>query len=147
MATALQVASHILNIHGPMSTMKVQKLVYFSQAWHLVWRDRPLFDEPIEAWAGGPVVRSVWAAHRGQFMVTASQFGLQPPLAPAEAAVVDIVTGHYARWDGAQLSTLTHQEAPWRDARAAAGLRAGQRGNAVIDLNDMAEYYRGVATG
>jgi len=51
MATAHDVAAYILDKCGSMSAMKLQKLVYYSQAWHLVWDDAPLFEERVEAWA------------------------------------------------------------------------------------------------
>ncbi len=60
MATALDVAAFILNKRGPMTAMKLQKLVYYSKAWHLVWEDKLLFTEPIEAWANGPVVPELY---------------------------------------------------------------------------------------
>lgn len=49
------VAAYILERLGTVSAMKLQKLVYYSQAWHLVWEDEQLFGEPI---AAGPMVRS-----------------------------------------------------------------------------------------
>src|SRR5680860_1872649 len=56
MASVLDVAEYILKETGSMTTMKLQKLVYYSQAWSLVWDEKPLFGEPIEAWANdGPV--------------------------------------------------------------------------------------------
>ncbi|WP_307850044.1 MULTISPECIES: type II toxin-antitoxin system antitoxin SocA domain-containing protein [unclassified Saccharopolyspora] len=48
-----------------MTAMKLQKLVYYSQAWHLVWDERPLFDEPVQAWANGPVVPDLTPAAPG----------------------------------------------------------------------------------
>ncbi len=56
MAQVADVAAYILEKCGPMTAMKLQKLVYYSQAWHLVWTEKPLFDNRIEAWANGPVV-------------------------------------------------------------------------------------------
>jgi uncharacterized phage-associated protein len=56
MVSVDDVAAYILEQRGPMSAMKLQKLVYYSQAWSLVWEDRPLFREEIQAWASGPVV-------------------------------------------------------------------------------------------
>lgn len=54
--TVFDVAEYILEQHGEMTSMKLQKLVYYCQAWHLAWSDEPLFRESIEAWANGPVV-------------------------------------------------------------------------------------------
>jgi uncharacterized phage-associated protein len=69
MAAVLDVAQFILRRHGPMSAMKLQKLVCYSQAWSLVWDEKRLFPARIEAWANGPVVTKLYQAHRGQFRV------------------------------------------------------------------------------
>jgi len=60
MAHVEDVAIYIMEQCGPMTAMKLQKLVYYSQAWHLVWDEEPLFSDPIEAWANGPIVRSLY---------------------------------------------------------------------------------------
>jgi len=64
MASVHDVAAYILREQGAMSTWKLQKLVYYSLAWHLVWDDEPLFEEPIQAWANGPVVRALYPGFR-----------------------------------------------------------------------------------
>ena len=69
MANVLDVAAYILQEHGPMTTWKLQKLVYYGQAWSFVWDDDELFPEEIEAWANGPVVRELYNAHKGRFRV------------------------------------------------------------------------------
>ena len=43
MATVHDVAAFILERLGSMTAMKLQKLCYYSHAWHLVWEERPLF--------------------------------------------------------------------------------------------------------
>lgn len=43
-----------------MTNMKVNKLLYYAQAWALVRLGTPLFDEQIEAWQHGPVIPSVY---------------------------------------------------------------------------------------
>ncbi len=50
MANVHDVSAYILKHWGPMTAMKLQKLVYYSQAWGLVWDEEPLFPERIEAW-------------------------------------------------------------------------------------------------
>ncbi|MDR1041744.1 MAG: DUF4065 domain-containing protein [Deltaproteobacteria bacterium] len=47
---------------GDLTHLKLQKLLYFAQGWHLAYYDVPLFEDPIEAWKYGPVVRSVYFA-------------------------------------------------------------------------------------
>ena len=141
MVSVFDVAAYILTKRGPMSAMKLQKLVYYSQAWSLVWDDAPMFSEAIEAWANGPVVRRLFAAHRGQFTVSDVPGGDPKALDEVQRETVDIILGYYGDRSSQWLSDLTHMEAPWRDARAAAGLSDGERGNAVISHAAMAEYY------
>jgi hypothetical protein len=75
MAAIFDVAEYILASLGAMSAMKLQKLMYYSQAWTLAWTDRPLFEEEIEAWAKGPVVPELYNKHRGQFLLQPGFFG------------------------------------------------------------------------
>ncbi len=136
MASAHDVAAHILQQCGSMSAMKLQKLVYYCQAWHLVWEDEPLFPEQIEAWAAGPVVPALYQQHRGKFTVDS---WLGKPLRDEEAETVQVVLANYGEFNAHQLSELTHREAPWIKARR--GLAPGERGNREISHEDMATYY------
>lgn len=140
MAQAVDVAAYVLSKCGPITAMKLQKLVYYSQAWHLAWEEALLFDEPIEAWANGPVVRSLFEQHRGFFEVRPEEIsGDAHALATNEAESVDAVLRYYCDYSPAQLSELTHSEMPWQRARE--GLAPGERGDAVISVEDMLEYY------
>jgi uncharacterized phage-associated protein len=44
--------------------------MYYAQAWHIVWEEEPLFADDFQAWANGPVIPALYAAHRGMFQVT-----------------------------------------------------------------------------
>ena len=70
MATVFDVAQYILEKHGEMTAMKLQKLVYYAQAWHIAWTDGPLFDNRIEAWADGPVCPDLFQLHRQAFQLS-----------------------------------------------------------------------------
>jgi uncharacterized phage-associated protein len=65
MYTALEIAVWFLGAidrraGDGITHLKLQKLVYYAQAWSLALLDRPLFDEEVEAWAHGPVVETVF---------------------------------------------------------------------------------------
>ena len=139
MASAHDVARYILERAGQMSAMKLQKLVYYSQAWHLVWRGRPLFPEAIEAWAKGPVVRELYNVHRGYFDVAGWPQGSSGALAGDEKDSIDRVLSFYSSRDANWLSELTHRERPWKEART--GVRDGARSTAEIEPKAMREYY------
>ncbi len=139
MANVLDVAAYILSRTGSISTWKLQKLVYYSQAWHSTWRDVPLFNETIEAWANGPVCPNLYAKHRGEFTVSAIQDGEPTALTAEEKLDCDTVISFYSNYSGQQLSDISHAEDPWRDARR--GLAPNERGNKQITLEAMTEYY------
>lgn len=143
MSDVHDVAAYILAKRGSMSAMKLQKLVYYSQAWHLVWADRGLFTEHIEAWANGPVVYELFAGHRGQFSVDSWPDGNAAALSPDERESIDAVLAVYGDLDARKLSHLTHSEDPWRLARG--GLPATARSNAEITPQALADYYTAVA--
>jgi uncharacterized phage-associated protein len=129
----------ILERMGPMSAMKLQKLLYYTQAWSLVWDDEPLFQEEIEAWANGPVVPTIYSVHRGQFSVERWPMGNPARLDESQRETVDSVLQHYGSQSAQWLSDLTHDEQPWQAARA--GLSSGARSNTTISLASLAEYY------
>jgi uncharacterized phage-associated protein len=141
-ATVHDVAAYILSKLGQMSTMKLQKLVYYSQAWHLVWAEEPLFGERIEAWANGPVVYDLFQAHRGRFSVAEWPRGNPANLDRVQTGTIDAVIATYGHLDGRQLSYLTHEERPWREART--GLGPTELSHAEITPEAMQDYYKGV---
>ena len=125
--------------HGPISAMKLQKLVYYCQAWSLVWDEKPLFAARIEAWVNGPVVPSLYNKHKGQFEITEWVWGNPQSLNKDQIETIDAVLAFYGPKTAQWLSDLTHREQPWRSARA--GLDDGERGANEITLASLHEYY------
>ncbi|MCP4696635.1 MAG: DUF4065 domain-containing protein [Gammaproteobacteria bacterium] len=139
--TVFDAACHILKKCGPMSAMKLQKLVYYSQAWALVWDDEPLFNEEIAAWSSGPVVRELYDEHRGLYQIEQENFSnkAKNKLTDNQKDTINTVLKAYSSKSAQWLSDQTHIEQPWIAARA--GLPDNVRGNQVITLESMAEYY------
>ena len=139
MASVFDVAAYILSQQGGMTTWKLQKLVYYCQAWSLVWDDDVIFPEEIEAWANGPVVPALYKVHRGKFRLSTLRRGNADVLTKQQRESVDVVLRFYGDESPQWLSDLTHMEDPWRNARK--GLPPSERGNAIIPEEDLAEYY------
>ncbi len=133
------VASYILQKKGTMTTMKLQKLVYYCQAWSLVWDEKPLFLEPIQAWANGPVIPVLFDKHRGNYSISSISNGKISNLSIEQKETIDKVLEHYGDKSANWLIELTHLEAPWRNARK--GLYQLERGDSVISHSELAEYY------
>jgi uncharacterized phage-associated protein len=126
----------------PVTTWKLQKLVYYSQAWAAVWDDEPIFPERIEAWANGPVCPALYDLHRGEFKIESLAKGNARRLCKEHKATVEAVVNFYGDKAPQYLSELTHNERPWIDARK--GLKPGERGSREISVAAMAEYYGGL---
>ncbi len=141
MATVFDVAAYILEKHSPLTHMKLQKLVYYCQAWSLVWDEEPLFDERIEAWINGPVVRRLYVALRQLFKVRLEDLtqGESANLTQPQRETVDAVLKTYEPKSSQWLSDLTHLELPWQEARK--GLAPNDRSEREITHATMAEYY------
>jgi len=139
MANVFDVASYICNnVGGEISAMKLQKLCYYSQAWQLVWTNgQSLFAEEFYKWDGGPVCRDLFDIHKGLFWVDASIIRRtllsdeSNQLTTQEMGSIDQVLEDYGKYDGGQLSELTHREDPWRNAKK----------NGIITKESMRAYY------
>jgi uncharacterized phage-associated protein len=140
------VAAYILKQKTSMTAMKLQKLVYYCQAWSLVWDEKPLFPEKIEAWANGPVVRELYDWHKGSYEVHLPVFDGDPDkLSKAQRETVDSVLKYYGDKPAQWLSDLTHLEAPWQLART--GVSEGAPSDAEISLESMNEFYSSLLPG
>lgn len=125
---------------GDMVThLRVQKLLYFAQAWHLLALNRPLFEEDMQAWAHGPVVPSVFHALK--------EYGWQPlPLdGNAEGieedslGILEQVVDIYGDYSAKRLERMTHEEDPWRVTRG--DLSPEERCERVIPLDLIRDFY------
>jgi len=139
MANVLDVAAFVLTNAGEMTAWKLQKLVYYSQAWSLVWDERPIFAEHIQAWANGPVCPDLYQYHRGKFLVSKIAVGDPGKLTSDEVETVEAVLKYYGGKSAQELSDLTHSEAPWKDARG--DLPPGASCTREISHTAMAAYY------
>jgi uncharacterized phage-associated protein len=139
MATAHDIAAYILRKQGEMTAMKLEKLVYYSQAWSLVWDEEALFEDRIEAWVNGPVMPTLYRCHRGMFKVSDWPQGNPDALTPKQRETVDAVLKFYGDKSSQWLSDLTHREAPWLQARK--GLEPGDPSRREISHASLAEYY------
>lgn len=143
MASIFDVAKYILHEKGEMSTMKLQKLCYYAQAWSLVWED-PLFDEDFQAWKTGPVCEELFKETQGMYSVTElnEPKGDISRLSDNQKDTINRVLKHYGDYDAGQLSQMTHLEDPWKDARK--GLDEYIGCNRPITKESMAIYYGGL---
>ena len=117
MAEVEDVAEYIIN-KIPVDNLKLQKLLYYCQAVHLVREDRtPLFTATIEAWLYGPVVPVIYSKYKkyGIDIIPRAQKG-HSGLTAAEVQNIDMTLRFYGKFTGPELIDRTHCEAPWKDS-------------------------------
>jgi uncharacterized phage-associated protein len=123
MPTASEVAKYFLSLTDEdagdtISNLKLQKLLYYAQGFHLALHGKPIFSDRIEAWRHGPVVRSVYGEYANY------RDGSIPPPENFDPKTIDEesrelldevyrIYGQYSAW---RLRDMTHDEPPWKDA-------------------------------
>ena len=141
------VARYIVENVGEMTTMKLQKLTYYCQAWSLAWDNEPLFEEEFQAWANGPVSPALYKTHSGIFRIDEDflQSKHFEGFTPEQKDTMNAVLRDYKEYTAMELSNMTHQERPWKEARA--GVSDGERSTNPVDKEIMQEFYAGRIRG
>ena len=122
-----------LDAGDSLSNLKLQKLLYYAQGFHLAMHDRPLFFEPIEAWEHGPVVPDEYRKLK--------KFGADPVVLELpdlsqfmddEKELLNDVYETYGQFSASKLRQLSHQEPPWKNTRM----------GGVISRDVMRDYFK-----
>ena len=142
------IANEFLSLNGSRgyNQMWLQKLVYIAHGWNLAINSAPLVTGRIEAWDGGPVMRSIWDHIRDFGRNASGLFGQSPDapytadLSDSERAVIKHVWDRYGSYTGQQLSDMTHQEGtPWSNAYFGRG-----RNSRLLD-DDIKQHFTDLA--
>lgn len=122
MLRASDVAEYFLSLVNTedgegITNLKLQKLIYYAQGFHLAISDQPLFSEDIEAWVHGPVVPEIYQAYK--------QYGGGPIPIPEsldlakysepEMELLDEIHEVFGQFSAWKLRNMTHVEPPWAD--------------------------------
>jgi uncharacterized phage-associated protein len=125
------------------SNLKLQKLLYYAEAWHLVLENGSLYDEPIEAWVHGPVVPGVFRKYRSFGWLPITTLATTSSKDEDLCAHVGAVLDAYAGFSATDLERLTHSERPWIEART--GLAADEPSTTPISRKVMKQFYSAVS--
>ncbi len=153
METPLTIANYFikksLETGIPVTPMKLVKLVYISHGWYLALSEgEELIDEAVEAWKYGPVISSVYHKFKlygrdpiNKLEPNALLNGIYHAIIPNNAGTLEFLNkmwDMYGKFDGVQLSALTHQKGtPWDITYKSKG------DGALIPNNLIREHYEG----
>ena len=144
MAKAIDVANFFVDLANSdpddsITNLRVNKLLYFAQAWSLVRRNVPLFDEEIQAWKYGPVVPSVYQTFKpcGRERISAVSGEYSDSVfSEDEFELLLDVAREYSRYTSPALVSMTHKPgSPWSAAYSPLA-------NIEITRNSIKEYYQ-----
>lgn len=154
------IITHNINERGvTVSPKKLQKLLYYVEAWNLVYLSEPLIDEDFEAWVHGPVLPSLYHKLKdygfNNIHVVNDDLDTvdekieriikENKLTDDQLDIIDSVLNKYGSLSAFELEMLTHNEDPWKYARG--GVAPHQRCNNVISKEHMCEYYSRMVQG
>jgi len=131
----------------PLSNIKLQKLLYYTQAWHLAFnKGTPLFKGNFQAWIHGPVNREIFHRFNATKYLNSEinitdmlDKNISEKLTPKEIKHINLVLETYSTYSGLQLEDMSHKELPWIKAREGYGLN--QRCEVEIDNEFLGKYF------
>lgn len=123
------------------TNLKLQKLLYYAQAWFLALYGKELFSEDFEAWVHGPVLPSQYHRfkHHNWHSIDSSIYG--PPKSGNVLVDrhMDEVLNIFGAEPAGSLEVMTHREQPWIEARH--GLPSDASSNRKISKGTMKRFY------
>jgi uncharacterized phage-associated protein len=149
MLPAVDVARYLIHLASPVEDedadclghMRLQKLLYYVQAWHLAAYDKQLFTGRIEAWQHGPVLPDIYQEFKqyGCAAIPPAQGSEPGSLSEKDKLFIRHIWEQYKQYSATALRAMTHRDQPWRDAYRSAG--AGGRCNEEITPEALREYF------
>ncbi len=139
MPTSKQVAEFFLCMVDPdvgeiISNLKLQKLVYYAQGFHLAMHNKVLFNEDILAWEHGPVVESLYFDYRhyaGNAIPQPIDFD-ESVFTTSQNELLREVYEVYGQFSAWKLRNMTHSERPWLETNR----------NGIISTELMKEFFK-----
>ena len=127
--------------------MKLQKLVYYAQAWNIAVNHTLLFDDDFEAWVHGPVIRELYFKFKDfgskpiidETLNDKTLTDFEQKLPKASLVIFDDIKEVYFPQTAYRLEQMTHEEMPWLRARK--GLQPHEPSSNIIEKSWMEEFY------
>ncbi len=145
--SAFDVADYFLKIvdrdsGSSITNLKLQKILYYAQGWHLAFTGIKLFENKIEAWVHGPVCPEVYKKYSkyGCDSIPDEPEKISDNFTLEQIEILDKVWGTYGDYDGKYLEELTHEEKPWKEARGS--LADNESCSAEVSTDTMKNYFK-----
>ena len=150
---SVDLANFIVAKLGPMPHLKLQKLVYYIEAWHLAIFGESIIEDDFQAWPHGPVSTRIWHRFKSPESPVLGEIRLSSTTAKAvrqrfpatvtkeQNDLIDDVLAEYGDKSAYHLECLTHGEKPWQIARD--GLHPAAKSTNNLSKVGMERFYKG----
>ncbi|MBT9096406.1 SocA family protein [Methylovulum psychrotolerans] len=118
-----------------LTNLKLQKLTYYAQAFHLAIFGTPLFKEEFEAWMHGPVCPELYRAYKSNGSAPIPPNGSFDDgiFSEDQIQLLDEVNSVYGQFSAWKLRNISHEDAPWQEKEDTGG---------IIEKSKMMEFYK-----
>lgn len=128
-----------------LTNLKLQKLLYYADAWNLALYDEPLFTENFKAWVHGPVLTSQYHRFKDYRWQPIAEEIEKPEVSDDLAAHLDEIVDVFGCETAVALELMTHQEKPWLEARG--DLPTTEPSSAPVSKETTKQFYRSFKDG
>jgi len=142
MANVSNVANYFLSKtideeDSKITNLKLQKLLYYAQGFHLALFEKELFAEEIEAWMHGPVSPDAYQLFKkfGANIIPCDECNekFDEIFSQEQTELLDEVYDIFGQFSGWKLRNMTHEEPTWINNKDTAN---------IISKDEMKEYFK-----
>ncbi|MDB5046983.1 MAG: phage-associated protein [Fibrobacteres bacterium] len=148
---SLDLAAYIVAKLGAMSHLKLQKLLYYCEAYHLAFFEKSIIKDEFQAWVHGPVSVKVWVALKDKanvhdfLTVKADQKPalikkIKDEVSKEQLKLIDDLLSAFGKKTSFELEALTHEEQPWIEARR--GTPPNEKSKTLLSKRTMKSFYQ-----
>lgn len=148
---SLVLCEYIVKHYGSMSHLKLQKLLFYCDAYHLAYFGTELVSDKFQAWVHGPVSRKVYDSLKDKSILYSELSYSYAPgdidvdaefakLTTDQKDLVSTVLENLSEWNQFQLETAIHRELPWIQARV--GYGPADRCEVYISKETTMKFYK-----
>ena len=128
-----------------LSNLKLQKLLYYVQAWSLGIYKKPFFNEEFQAWVHGPVNVEIFSRFKNMgktlysILTSNDVLNKTPSFSDQDITFLNMILDNYMKYSGADLERFTHEDDPWKNARGKCG--PWERCTTIISKESIKDFY------
>lgn len=129
---AAYIVNYSIDNEKYISNLKLQKLLYYVQAYFAVEKNKPCFNEEFEHWRHGPVIPEIYSEYKVYFNENITDYKDHEKINPKDRMLIEKVIDSYFDYSAWEMVRKTHDELPWVNTDE----------NEIIDWREICKYFK-----